>query len=61
MMIEMRPIGFVSRTLPNEDDRDRSFVVGGAYQTRGKRAMGEAGAQPLVGTDLAILSGCEAG
>jgi len=25
--IEMRPIGFVSRTLPNENDRDRSLVA----------------------------------
>jgi tRNA-Thr(GGU) m(6)t(6)A37 methyltransferase TsaA len=25
--IEMRPIGFVSRTLPNENDRDRSLVT----------------------------------
>ena len=26
-MIEMRPIGFVSRTSPNENDRDRSLVA----------------------------------
>jgi tRNA-Thr(GGU) m(6)t(6)A37 methyltransferase TsaA len=25
--IELRPIGFVSRTLPNENDRDRSLVT----------------------------------
>jgi tRNA-Thr(GGU) m(6)t(6)A37 methyltransferase TsaA len=25
--IEMRPVGFVSRTLANEDDRDRSLVA----------------------------------
>ena len=26
-MIEMRPIGFVSRTSPNENERDRSLVA----------------------------------
>jgi hypothetical protein len=26
-MIEIRPIGFVSRTLPDENDRDRSLVA----------------------------------